>query len=260
MNGRRAATGPSDAQRQAGASLAVALRLAEHEIRFGAAVSLLTATVGRAIAAFGGEPVLREAGGCEDAVILVNGVRGDASSQQRLGRQDLVTIDAGCRYGGWCADAGRTWRVKDNGIGNDLLLIRARQALQLGIGKLGQDGNWLEAVEVSRGWIRGLGKEYRAELTGHGVGRELHQDPVLTGESAVRLARFGRCLAVELSVWRETGRTGEESRRCECIQFEETIWLEPAGVEILTGDGTCEVGLDRGIGVQSLAPLGAGCL
>lgn len=260
MIGRRAANGPCDAQRRAGASLAVALRLAENEIRSGAAVSLLTATVSRAIAEFGGEPVFREAGGFEDVEILVNGIRSDANSQQRLGHGDLVTIDAGCRYGGWCADAGRTWRVADNGIANDLLLGRARQALHRGIEKLGQDGNWLEAVKVSRAWIRGFGKEYRAELTGHGVGRELHEDPVLTGETAVRVPRFGRGLAVELSVWRETSRTGEESRRTECIQFEETIWLEPAGGEILTGDRNCEVGLDRGNGVQSLAPLGVGCL
>jgi methionine aminopeptidase len=257
---RRAAAGPCDAQRRVGGSLAAALRLAEHEIRTGATVSQLSATVSRAIAELGGEPVFREAGGFENVVILVNGIRIDANSQQRLGRQDLVTIDAGCRCDGWCADAGRTWRVTDNGIGNDLLLVRARQALQRSIEKLGQDGNWSEAVEVSRGWIRGLGKEYRAELTGHGVGRELHEDPVLTGESAVRVARSGRGLAVELSVWRETGRAGEESRRTECMQFEETIWLEPAGGEILTGDGTCEVGLDRGNGVQSLAPLGVGCL
>ncbi len=257
---RGAATGPCDAQRRAGASLAVALRLAANEIRSGAAVSLLTATVSRAIAELGGGPAFREAGGFEDVVVLINGVRGDASSQQRLGLQDLVTIDAGCRFSGWCADAGRTWRVTDNGIGNDLLLVRARQALQRGIEKLGQDGNWLEAVEVSRGWIRGLGQEYRVELTGHGVGRELHEDPVLTGVSADRVARSGRGLAVELSVWRETGRTGEESRRTECIQFEETIWLEPAGGELLTGDATCEVGWDRGNGVQSLAPLGVGCL
>lgn len=224
------------------------------------AVALLAERVSRGITELGGELVFREAGGFEDVEVLVNGIPIHAGSRRRLEHHDLVTIDAGCRYGGWCADAGRTWRVSENGIADDPILAEARQALKQVIEKLGQDGNWLEASEVARGWIRGVGKNCQAELTGHGVGRELHEDPILAGASAVRVVNRGRSLAVELSAWSEAGRASEVGHGTECIRFEETIWLSPGGGEILTCDGSREVGLDRGNGVQSLAPLGVGCL
>ncbi len=66
---------------------------------------------------------------------------------------DLITLDFGCKYNGQCADMTRT----------------------VGIGYLGE-----EQIKIYNG-------EYFVHGTGHGVGKEVHEEPYINTRTNVRL-------------------------------------------------------------------------
>lgn len=215
--------------------MSAALRDAGLEARVGSAVGAVALAACRSVILLCGELVFRDAGGSEDVALLVNGVQATGYSTQHLRDGDLVSLDVGCRWGGWCADAARTWRVSADGRSEDPLLSTTRQALRLGIESVARSGgHWAAAAKEVRSFVQGFGEELRAELTGHGIGRELHEDPVFGGEAGWISAAFGRGFAVELSVWREFVGGRARNQRPERFQFEETVWFGAGGVEILT--------------------------
>lgn len=227
--------GCCDAQRRAGLIAAAALRDAGLGTRIGLTVGAVALAAGRSVVRLGGELVFRDAGGSEDVALLVNGVQAAGNSTRHLRDGDLVSLDVGCRWGGWCADAARTWRVSADGKSEDPLLSATRKALRLGIESVARSGgHWAAAAEEVRSFVESFGEDLRAELTGHGIGRELHEDPVVVGEAGWVAAASGGGFAVELSVWRESAGGRSRNQRPERFQFEETIWFGAGGVEILT--------------------------
>lgn len=215
--------------------MAAALRDAGREARLGSAMGAVALAAGRSVVRLGGELVFRDTGGSGDMVLLVNGVQATENSTLHLRDGDLVSLDVGCRWGGWCADAARTWRVSADGKSEDPLLSATRQALRLGIESVSRSGgHWAAAAEEVRSFVKSFGEDLQAELTGHGIGRELHEDPVVVGEAELLPAASGRGFAVELSVWRKSIGGRSRNRHPERFQFEETIWFGAGEVEILT--------------------------
>ncbi|KPJ72198.1 hypothetical protein AMJ52_07095 [candidate division TA06 bacterium DG_78] len=106
---------------------------------------------------------------------VVHGIPDD----RRIKGGDLVKIDVGVTYQGYVADAAKTFAVDDIDEGTKKLLAVTKDALRRGI-RMAKTGNKIS--DVSRAIqkiIEENGYGVVRELTGHGVGHDLHEEPMI---------------------------------------------------------------------------------
>ena len=90
---------------------------------------------------------------------------------------DIVTLDIGLIWKGVYLDMARTVPVGSIDFEKQRLIRVTKKALRLGIGKakvgntVGDIGNTIQR------FVEGQGYQVVRELTGHGIGKELHEDP-----------------------------------------------------------------------------------
>ena len=98
-------------------------------------------------------------------------------SRRRLRGGDVVGIDVGALLGGWVGDACYTYPVGEVSPAAGRLLKATMECLEAGVaevrpgGRLGDVGAAIQEVAEHHGY--GVVRE----LGGHGVGRELHEEP-----------------------------------------------------------------------------------
>ncbi len=106
---------------------------------------------------------------------VVHGIPGD----RVLVEGDIVTFDTGLIYKGYHSDAARTWgvgRISDEAA---RLIDVTRKSFFEGI-KKARAGHYLH--EISRAiddYVTPHGYGIVRELTGHGIGKSLHEDPMV---------------------------------------------------------------------------------
>lgn len=104
-------------------------------------------------------------------------VHGIPSAEKILKNGDIIAIDFGVILEGWNADACRTVAVGEISEEARKLMERTKESLYRGIGKavagnrVGDIGNAVESFVKQFGYLP------VRETTGHGIGRELHEDP-----------------------------------------------------------------------------------
>ena len=138
-----------------------------------------------------GEETIRGLGGipnCKDyegfpasVCISVNDevVHGIPSKDRILVEGDIVTFDTGLIYKGYHSDAARTWGVGKISDEAQKLIDVTRESFFEGI-KKARAGNRLH--EISRAiddYVTSYGYGIVRELTGHGIGTSLHEDPIV---------------------------------------------------------------------------------
>jgi methionyl aminopeptidase len=106
---------------------------------------------------------------------IVHGIPDD----RRIEKGDIVKIDIGVRYRGYIADAARTFAAGEIGI--DVREMMSTTLVALGKGtKAARPGNKIS--DISRAiqhTVEEKGYSVVRELTGHGVGKHLHEEPVI---------------------------------------------------------------------------------
>jgi methionyl aminopeptidase len=119
---------------------------------------------------------------------------------RRIKSSDLVKIDVGVNYRGYIADAARTFAAGEISPNVQRLLTVTEDALRKGI-DAAQPRN--KVSDISRAiqiTVEKNGYSVVRELTGHGVGKKLHEEPVIpnfvNGGSEVVLEP-GMALAIE---------------------------------------------------------------
>jgi methionyl aminopeptidase len=104
---------------------------------------------------------------------VVHGIPGS----RRIREGDIVSVDIGVLHKGYYGDAARTYPVGKVSHKAQKLLKVTEEALYRGI-EQAQAGNRLHdisrAVQV---WVERHGFSVVREFVGHGVGRDLHEDP-----------------------------------------------------------------------------------
>ena len=175
---------------------------------------------------------------------VVHGIPGDRELQEG----DIVSVDTGCRLNGWCADAAWTYSVGQIDELKQRLLQVGKSTLALAICEMGRRRNWIEVAELMELEVRQAGFEPVEEFVGHGIGREMHEDPQVVNcvNEQTRRADFslrpGLVLAIEPMVnagsrhvrvqddgWTVVTADGQPS-----VHFEHTVALTDGGPEILT--------------------------
>ncbi|KPK63855.1 hypothetical protein AMJ83_05245 [candidate division WOR_3 bacterium SM23_42] len=113
---------------------------------------------------------------------------------------DIVKVDIGVKYGGYIADAARTFPVGNVTPEVLQMLSVTMQALNNGI-EAARPGN--KVSDISRAiqiTVEAKGYSVVRELTGHGVGKHLHEEPVIpnfVGDGPEVSIMPGMALAIE---------------------------------------------------------------
>ena len=104
-------------------------------------------------------------------------VHGIPSDDRVLQEGDIFTVDCGTYYKGWVGDAATTIPVGKISEEALRLLAVTEQALYEGISQ-GRLGNRTEDISAAvQEYVERYGYSVVREYTGHGVGRNMHEDP-----------------------------------------------------------------------------------
>lgn len=176
--------------------------------------------------------------------VIVHGI----PNNTKLKNGDIVTVDVGSNYKGYHSDSAYTYKVGkvDNKISKFVddtqkALYRGLEVVKNGI-KLNEVCKNIEKVAKENGY------GVFTCLTGHGVGKELHEDPYIPNysnhESKGIILKSGMTLAIEPmfslgtnEVWLlDDNWTIVTRDNSVSAHFEHTILVTDNGYEILTGE------------------------
>lgn len=162
---------------------------------------------------------------------------------------DIVSIDTGCKVDGWCGDAAVTHPVGQIDETARRLLEITKGVLLLAIREMGAKSRWSEVAQEMETYVRDAGFSVVENFVGHGIGREMHEDPQVPNfvNRALRRTgdfelRPGLVIAVEPMVNVGTRRVRELADRWTqatadgkySAHFEHTIAMTSEGPRVLT--------------------------
>ncbi|MBU0629703.1 MAG: type I methionyl aminopeptidase [Candidatus Margulisbacteria bacterium] len=233
--------------REAGRIAAEALAVLKKNLRAGLTTSELDAAGEDLIRGRGAEPVFKGYRGYRHATCIsvnsevVHGIPGG----RLIKDGDIVSIDVGVRYKGFCGDNAATFPVGTVSSKATKLLRAGKEALAAGIKqarvgrRLGDLSHAIQKVSEKQGF------SVVRELYGHGIGRDLHEDPLIPnfgfpGEGIHLQA--GMIIAIEPMLntgsWRirtlDDGWTVVTEDGGLSSHFEHTVLITSGDPEILT--------------------------
>lgn len=164
---------------EAGAIQVATLELVESKIRPGVSTAELDEAAERYIRSRGAVPSFKGYRGFPGSIcaspnsMVVHGIPG----AYRLAHGDIISIDIGVTYNGWVADAARTFAVGSIAPAARNLLSATEASLHAGVAQC-QPGNRLGDVSHAVQQVaEEAGLAVVRSLVGHGVGRDMHEDP-----------------------------------------------------------------------------------
>ncbi|HHT19906.1 MAG TPA: type I methionyl aminopeptidase [Tissierellia bacterium] len=237
-----------EAMQQAGAITAYAHQVARRLIKPGISTNELDMAIQQAIESKGATPSFLDYRGYPaSSCISLNDtvIHGIPSKQEILQEGDIVSIDIGVYFDGYHGDAARTYGVGQIAPEHQKLIDVTRQSFYEGLAFV-QDGNRLGDVSSAiQRYVEQNQMSVVRMFTGHGVGKELHEDPavpnygpagrgpklepnmVLAIEPMVNLGSHRvRVLGDEWTVKTTDGSFS--------AHYEHTVWVTPDGPVLLT--------------------------
>ncbi|MEW6355768.1 MAG: type I methionyl aminopeptidase [Planctomycetota bacterium] len=175
---------------------------------------------------------------------VVHGIPGP----RRLEQGDLLSIDVGVRLEGYCADAAITLEIGQVSPAAVRLNRVTREALELAIAAVRANARVSDVSRAIQTYVEGEGYSVVREYTGHGIGRDLHENPRLPNYvSAIGAARDpvlrpGITVAIEPMVNEGTYATEVLSNRWTVVtadrklsaHWEHTVVVTNGQADILT--------------------------
>lgn len=186
-------------------------------------------------------------------------VHGIPSPKRVLAEGDIVSVDVGVRLDGWCSDSAWTFPVGEVSKEARALLDVTERALGAAVEAAlpGHHVGDIGAAVVRTVESAGTGYGIIRELVGHGIGREVHEEPQVpnvgrAGHGA--LLREGMVLAIEpmLSAGSPNIRTLKDGWTVVTVDgaltahFEHTIGITARRPRVLTALGG-PVGVGSGV-------------
>jgi len=170
-------------------------------------------------------------------------------SDRALRDGDIISVDFGVRLDGWCGDAAATYLVGEVAEPVRRLVDVTRGSLALALEMCQPGGRWSTAARAMQEYIEGEGFGIVRDFVGHGIGREMHEDPKVPNFVSPELLdhdielREGLVVAVEPMVNLGTadveiapdGWTVRTRDRKPSAHFEQTLAITAEGVDVLTG-------------------------
>ncbi len=166
-------------------------------------------------------------------------------SQRRLKEGDIVSLDVGANFVGYFGDAAITLPVGEVDPKAERLLEVTEKALYIGIEKAKVGNRLFDISYAIQSWVESHGFSVVRDFVGHGIGRDLHEEPQIPNfgipHQGPRLEK-GMVFALEPMVnegtsavrvlsdgWTVVTIDGKRS-----AHFEHTIAITEDGAEILS--------------------------
>ena len=175
--------------RDAGRITALARQLAGENVREGVTTKFIDRKVKEFIVSHGAKPsFLGLYGFPASACISVNEevIHGIPSDERVLKYGDIVSVDVGAFYKGYHGDCAATFVVGDTDDESKRLIEVTRQSFFEGI-KFAVDGNRVGDISAAvQAYVEKNGFSVVRDFVGHGVGKDLHENPDVPNRVAVR--------------------------------------------------------------------------
>lgn len=104
-------------------------------------------------------------------------VHGIPRKHRRLKEGDIVSVDIGVRYRGYCGDSAWTYPVGDVSPGASRLLAAGEEALVRGIAACRAGSRISDIGRAIQTYVEGEGYQVVKQFVGHGIGTRMHEDP-----------------------------------------------------------------------------------
>ena len=172
-------------------------------------------------------------------------VHGIPKESRILAEGDIISIDVGVKLDGWCSDSAWTFPVGEVDEQGCHLLRVTEEALSAAIGAAVKENHIGDIGAAVMARVEGTGLHIIRDLVGHGVGREVHEEPQVSnlGRPGVGpLLREGMVIAIEpmLASGTDNIRTLEDrwtvvtQDGTRSAHFEHTVAVTANGPRILT--------------------------
>jgi len=242
------------AMREGGKKLAEIMRQIEKKVFPGQNTQVLDELAARLVFAIGGEAVFKNFGkesghpfpGNICASLNDEVVHGIPGKNKKIQEGDLLKIDIGMRYQGLVTDMARTFLVKSVSPEAEKLARVTEQSFWKGVKKIRAGAQLSEYSRTVQKYVESRGFSVVRNLVGHGVGRELHEDPYVPNyydkKDPSLVLKEGMTLALEPMVnaggfrtvlakdgWVFRTKDGQLS-----AHYENTIVVTKDGAEVLT--------------------------
>ncbi|MDZ7374064.1 MAG: type I methionyl aminopeptidase [candidate division KSB1 bacterium] len=227
--------------------LVEAFREAEKLIVPGVRTREIDAAVEAFVRARGGLPAFKGYRGYPASVcisvneVVIHGIPGD----QELREGDIVSLDMGVVLDGYYSDGARTYAVGQVSEEKQRLMDAAREALEEAIAAA-REGNRVGDISWAiQRTVEARGFSVVRQFCGHGIGRNLHEEPEVPNYGSPRKGprlRCGMTLALETMVNAGTheveiladGWTVVTRDRKPSAHFEHTVAITDRGADVLT--------------------------
>jgi len=158
---------------------------------------------------------------------------------------DIVSVDIGVYKDGYFADGAFTYKVGETSQEAQKLIDITRNSLYKGIESCLEGKNLSDISFAIQSYVEAFGFQVVRELVGHGIGRDMHEEPQVPnfgtpGQGPV--LKEGMVLAIEPMVNQKTyeietlddGWTVVTKDRSLSAHFEHTVCITKNGPKILT--------------------------
>ncbi|MBE6682972.1 MAG: type I methionyl aminopeptidase [Ruminococcaceae bacterium] len=234
--------------RDAGRIAAIAREIGGECVREGVTTAQIDREIKKCILSHGAKPSFLGYGGFPaSACISVNEeiIHGIPSSRRILKNGDIVKIDVGAYYKGYHGDCAATFAVGEISEEAQRLIDVTKQSFFEGIAAIGEGKRIGDIGHAVQSYVEANGFSVVREYIGHGIGKNLHEDPEVpnygTAGHGQRL-RPGMTIAIEPMVnvgdwrvrvlndkWTVVTADGKLSSH-----YENTVAITENGVLILT--------------------------
>jgi methionyl aminopeptidase len=170
-------------------------------------------------------------------------VHGIPSKEVILKEGDIIGIDVGAYKNGYHGDGARSFAVGSIDSETENLLAVTREALNRGMNRA-IVGNRIGDISWAIGsYVMENGYNVADDLTGHGIGRDMHEDPMIPNfgvEGKGPRLKAGMTLAIEPMVNIGTNRVFEQgwefftADASLSAHFENTVLITDSEPQILT--------------------------
>jgi methionyl aminopeptidase len=170
---------------------------------------------------------------------------GIPSPHVRLADGDIINVDVTTELNGFHGDTSATFAIGEVSAEARHVVDVSRRCLAAGIAVV-RDGARIGDIGAAICEVaHAEGCSVVRELGGHGIGRQMHQEPHIphfgSAGSGTRLRR-GMTFTIEPMInlgspdviFRPDGWTVETQDGALCAQFEHTVWVTDDGCEVLT--------------------------
>ncbi len=236
--------------REAGRIVADALAMAREIAKEGVSTDDLNTRLEEYVLQKGGIPVFKGYRGYPKSICasineeIVHGI----PDQRKLCNGDILSVDIGVEFNKYVADAAITIPIGEISEEAESLLHVCEEALNKAIEKTCANNKLSEVSKSIQNYVESNGLSVIRDYTGHGIGRQMHEDPQIPNFVSKELLKAdeillqGMALAIEpmicigkydTEVLKNKSTVVTKDRKLSA-HFEHTVVVTENGAEILT--------------------------